>query len=105
MPDTLKPGQTIRCTLAKAPRSAAAEATVQRLMQMSPDVKKGLRRAQRQRRQGMIVYNRGNRDWYKRARCGKQVRVATGTVWTFPYSHQIAPDLRSVAAYVTVEPA
>lgn len=108
MPDQLsdlKPGQTIRCTLTKEPRSRGATATVTRLMQMSPETARGLRKAQKQRRQGMIVYNRGNRDWYKRAKCGKQVRLEAGATWTIPFSVQIAPDLRSVESVVTVEAA
>jgi hypothetical protein len=101
----LKPGQTIKCTVTAAPRSHGATATVQRLMQMSPETRKGLKTAQRMRRQNMVVYNRGNRDWHKRAQCGTQVRVEAGATWSMPYSPQIAPDLRSVASVVSVEPA
>ncbi|MCC6661551.1 MAG: hypothetical protein IT437_11770 [Phycisphaerales bacterium] len=101
----LRPGQNIKCTLTAAPRSHGATATVQRLMQMSPETKKGLRKAQHLRRQNMVVYNRGNRDWTKRARCGTQVRVEAGSTWTMPFTAQIAPDLRSVASVVSIEPA
>lgn len=101
----LKPGQTIKCTITAPPRSHGAAATVQRLMQMSPETRKGLKKAQRLRRQNMVVYNRGNRDWTKRARCGTQVLVEAGSTWSMPFTPQIAPDLRSVASVVSVEPA
>jgi hypothetical protein len=102
---TLKPGQTIRCTIAKAPRAAAKIDTIERLMGQEPAIKRGLRRAQRRRRQDMVVYNRGNRDWYKRETCGQLVKAAKGASWTMQYSHQIAPELRSLDGFVTVQPA
>src|SRR2546425_12252079 len=39
MISTLKPGQTIRCTIAKAPRAAAKIDTIERLMRQEPSVK------------------------------------------------------------------
>jgi hypothetical protein len=103
--DTLKPGQAIRCTITSAPRTEAKLDTLERLMQMDPGIKKGLRRAQRRRRQDMVVYNRGNRDWYKREKCAQIARPAAGSTWTMAYSHQIQPDLSSVSAHISVEPA
>ena len=44
-------------------------------MRQDASVKRGLRKSQRRRRQGMIVYNRGNRDWYKREICGKILQL------------------------------
>lgn len=103
MMDKFKPGQNIRVTVTKAPRTASKIDTLERLMRLEPDVKRGLRKAQKKRRQNMVVYNRGNRDWYKREECGKQVRVTEGASWTMPFSYQLAPDLESVSGYVTVE--
>ena len=105
MTDSLKPGQMVRCTVTKAPRTPDAVQTIERLMRLDPKAKRGLKRGQRRRRQNMVVYNRGNRDWYKRAACGKQVQAKTGATWTMPFSPQIAPDLRSVASVVSVEAA
>jgi hypothetical protein len=105
MLDSLQAGQKIRCTITKTPRKAAAVDTIERLMRQEPGVKRGLRRAQRRRRQDMIVYNRGNRDWYKREICGKQVMAKTGATWTMTYSLQILPELRSLASYVSVQTA
>lgn len=105
MAQSFKPGQNIRCTITKAPRTEAGIDTIERLMRQEPSIKRGLRRAQRRRRQDMIVYNRGNRDWYKREICGKLVRAEAGASWTMQYSHQIAPELRSLEKYLKIEPA
>lgn len=105
MLDTLKPGQTIRCTVTKAPRLPAAVDTIQKLMRQEPRVRRGLRKSQRRRRQNMIVYNRGNRDWYKRAKCADIVKVEAGATWTMDYTLEFAPEFRSVAKYVQVKPA
>ncbi len=105
MVESLKPGQTVVCTITRAPVADAARATIARLMRLDPTVKRGLRRAQRRRRQNMIVYNRGNRDWYKREACGKIIRVESGATWTLDYTPDLAPDFRSVGKYLAVKPA
>lgn len=105
MLDTLKPGQNIRCTITSAPRTEAGIDTLERLMRQEPGIKRGLRKAQRRRRQNMVVYNRGNRDWYKRELCGRLVQAKKGASWTMTYSLQIAPELRSLAKYVQIKPA
>lgn len=103
MLEKLKAGQTIRCTITKAPRTPARIDTLERLMREDATVKRGLRRSQRRRRQNMVVYNRGNRDWYKREICGRIVRVEKGATWTMPYSVQLAPEFRSLEPYLKVE--
>ena len=103
--DSLKPGQTITLTISKAPRTPSAISTVERLMRRDLDSRRGLRRAQRLRRQNMVVYNRGNRDWYKREICGKLVNAKTGATWTMTYSLQILPELKSLTSYVAVKSA
>jgi hypothetical protein len=105
MLDTLKPGQQIQCTVTKTPRKAACVDTIERLMRQETVIKRGLRKAQRRRRQDMIVYNRGNRDWYKREICGKLVQAKTGATWKMTYSLQILPELKSLASYVAVKSA
>lgn len=96
-----KPGETIKCTLAAEPRSQGAWHTLNRLMQMDPGVKRTLKRSQKRRRQKMVVYIRGNRDWYKREKCGDSIAMKVGQAWTLPYTHQIAADLDSVKNYIT----
>jgi hypothetical protein len=72
---------------------------------MDPTVQRGLRRAQRRRRQDMVVYNRGNRDWYKRENCARIVKVQTGASWTLDYTPSLAADFKSVEQYLSVKPA
>jgi hypothetical protein len=105
MLEKLRPGQTVRCTVTRTPRRAAAIDTIERLMRLDPTHARGLRRAQRRRRQDLNVYVRGNREWTSRERCAKVVRVARGETWTLSYSFQVAPDLESVKPFVSVEPA
>lgn len=105
MIDSLKPGQTVRCTVTRRPVADDAIDTISRLMRLDSRVKRGLKRAQRRRRQNMIVYNRGNRDWYKRETCGKIISVENGATWTLDYTPDLAPDFRSVQKYLTVKPA
>jgi hypothetical protein len=105
MLENIKPGSKIRCTLTSAPRTEAAEDTVRRLMWLDKDTQKGLRRAQRRRRQDMVVYNRGNRDWYQRETCARIAIPEQGATWTFTYSHQLAPDIASVAKHLKIEQA
>ena len=105
MAQNFKPGQQIRLTITSAPRNEAGVDTLERLMRLEPGVKRGLRKAQRRRRQDMVVYNRGNRDWYQREKCARIAKAREGASWTMPFSHQLAPELASVASYVKVEPA
>jgi hypothetical protein len=103
--DSLKAGQSIRCTISKVPHSAGGVKTLERLMRLDPKTKRGLRKAHKLRMQGLVVYNRGNRDWTKRETCGKIVRVAPGQAWTMCYTHDLGDELRSVEDCVSVEKA
>ena len=105
MIDQLSPGQTIRCTIKKAPRAKAKGDTIARLMRQDPEISKGLRRAQAHRKRTANIYTRGGRDWYARARAGKNLRVATGESWTMTFVPHIANDLRSVEDLLTIENA
>ena len=105
MLDNVKAGSTIRCTITAAPRTEAAADTLRRLMWMDKDIQKGLRKAQHRRRKDMVVYNRGNRDWYKREKCARIATVEPGATWSFTYSHHLAPDIASVKDLIKVEKA
>src|SRR5262249_19292773 len=59
--------------------------------------------AQRMRRQRMVVYNRGNRDWYSREKSAHVVRVAKGQSWTMPFTLDLAGDLATVGAFVSIK--
>lgn len=96
-----KPGSDVSCTIAKLPRNAGAEATLERLMRLDPENKKALRRAHRMRQQRMIRYNRGNREWTSREKTARVVRLEVGRSWTMPFDASLTSDLQSVAAYLT----
>jgi hypothetical protein len=98
-----KPGQDLHCTVDKLPRTDDQAATVARLMRLDPENKRALRRAQRMRRQRMVVYNRGNRDWYSREKTAKVVFVGVGETWTLPYSHDLAHDIAVISSFVTIK--
>ncbi len=103
MATTYKPGQTLVCTVSKAPISKGATTTIERLMRLDPANIKALRRAQRMRRQRMVVYNRGNRDWVSREKPARVVYVAPGKSWSMPYSLALENDLKRVAAFVSIK--
>lgn len=103
MATTYKPGQTIVCTVSKAPISKSANATIERLMRLDPANIKALRRAQRMRRQRMLVYNRGNRDWVSREKPARVVYVAPGKTWSMPFSLALEADLKRVASFVSIK--
>ena len=98
-----KPGQNLVCTIDKVPRNDDQVSTLARLMRKDPVTKRALRRAQRMRRQRMIVYNRGNRDWVSREPSARIVRIAQGQTWTMPYTLDLANDLAIVQRFVSVK--
>ncbi len=105
MIESLKAGQSIRCTVVKNPRNAGNRKTLERLMRLQPLTKRGLRTAHHKRQQNLVVYNRGNRDWTKRESCGKFVLPVSGQSWTMVFTQSLAADLKSVAACIKVENA
>lgn len=105
MIETLKPGQTIRCTVLKLPKAAAACKTIERLMRRDPQVIRGLRKSHVLRERSTLVYNRGNRDWVQRQKVGKIVRLVAGNSWSFVFDLNIVPEMKSVADYLKIEKA
>lgn len=105
MLDSLKPGQFITCTLLKEPRAEAPVDTIMRLMRRDPSVVRGLRRSYRIRQRTTVVYNRGNRDWVQRQKCGRIVRCVKGNTWQMRFDFNILPELKSVEKYLKIEAA
>jgi hypothetical protein len=99
----IKPGTSLVCTIDKLPRTDDQASTLARLMRKDPAAKRALRRAQRMRRQRMVVYNRGNRDWYSREKSAQVVRIAKGQSWTMPFTLDLASDLAIVQPFVSVK--
>lgn len=103
--DSVKPGQTIRCTVAKEPKAQGPRITIERLMRRDPENKKALADAQAVRRRRKNVYVRGNRFWTSREKAAKVVRVTGGAAWQMPFTPDLAADLRSVEPYLKIETA
>ena len=102
---SFKPGATLACSVTKAPRTPDQAATIARLMRLDPANKKALRRAQRMCRQRVIIYNRGNRDWVKREKTAKVVRVAVGEKWSMAFTNDKAADLAIIAQFIDAKPS
>lgn len=102
---TFKPGQQVKCTITALPKTDDQTSTIERLMRRDADSKRALKKGHRRRQQQMVVYNRGNRDWYKREKCGKIVRVVEGATWSMPYTLDLTNDFAAVAGFVKIEAA
>lgn len=100
--NSYKPGQNLFCTIEKLPRNDDQTATLARLMRLDPENKRGLRRAQRMRKQRLIVYNRGNRDWVSRERTAKVVHVGVGENFTLPFSHDLVHDIARIQQFIKI---
>ena len=105
MIDTLSAGDTISLTVNKIPNNKSARDTIERLMRRDPEIKRGLARAQRMRRQRMHSYIRGGRRWFSREKAARIAMCEQGRSWTMSFTHDIAPDLRSVESYLSVSKA
>jgi hypothetical protein len=103
MASTFTSGQTLRCTIERVPQTEDDQQTILRLMRKDPAVAKRLRRSQMMRRRHMVVYNRGNRDWYKRETVGKVANVTKGAQWSFTFNHDLGRDMEVVKDYLKVE--
>ena len=103
--ESVSAGEHLRCTVAKTPKAKAANNTIARLMRLDPQNIKSLRRAQHLRARRMNTYIRGNRVWHSREKAARVVRVTDGQSWTLPMNPSLAPDLKSVASYLTIEKA
>ncbi len=105
MSDSFKAGQTIRCTILSDIRREDALQTVTRLMRLSPQIKKGLKKAQEHRVRTLIVRSRGKRPWEVRQRASTIAKPIKGATWTMRFFPHIGPDIASVSRYLKVEAA
>lgn len=103
--DNVKAGDVIRCTVSTAPRAKAPGDTIARLMRRDPTNIRALRRAQMLRARRMHRYIRGNRLYTSREKPARVVRVVPGATWQMTFTPDIDADIRSVAAYLTVDRA
>lgn len=100
--NALKPGQTVKITVAKAPRTVDDTQTVLRLMRLDPDIKRALKKGSRIRMQNLLVRNRGGRPWEVREKSALIARAEKGETWSLTFFPQIAPDLQKVAKFLSV---
>ena len=101
----IEPSTTMTFTIVKAPKAEAARKTLVRLMQMQPEIKKGLSMLKvRRDREDNIKKIRGGRPWTSRAKAAKLVNVADGATFTLRVTPQIMPDLKSVGKYLSAAP-
>ncbi|MDY7109924.1 MAG: hypothetical protein SYC29_14930 [Planctomycetota bacterium] len=106
MSDLLAPRNVVTFTITKLPRREAQRKTIQRLMQTQPEVRKGLKALQKQRRQkDNRTYIRAGLPWTDRARATRLTRVEEGASFTLRLTPQIIPDIRSVEAFLEAKAA
>ncbi len=103
--DSIKPGQTIRCTIVKNLRPGDAHDTVMRLMRFDPDIKRSLKKAQERRMRTLVVRSRGGRPFEMYTHPSKIAKAEKGASWTMAYFPHVAPDIRSVGPLLKIEVA
>ena len=101
--NTLKTGQTIRCTITKTRLRRDEALTLARLMRQDTAMRRTLKSAQEHRQRTLIVRNRGGRPWPKRMPCAKYTLPHNGSSWTMVYSPILAADFRSVAHCLKID--
>ncbi|MBC23774.1 MAG: hypothetical protein CMJ32_07670 [Phycisphaerae bacterium] len=103
MSTTLTPCTTVNCTIKQVPASTRGKKTILRLMQMQPEIRRGLSMLARRRRQtDNIPTNRAGRIWINRKRATRLTRVEVGNDFTLRLTPQIIPDLQSVSRYLDI---
>jgi hypothetical protein len=101
MSDLLASPNVVTFTVTKLPRRDAQRKTIQRLMQCQPEIQKGLKALQKQRRQtDNRTSIRAGRPWTDRARATRLTRVEEGASFTLRLTPQIIPDIRSVEEFL-----
>ena len=100
----LDPTGTYTFTITKAPERAAQVKTVKRLMEMQPEVQKGLSGLAKRRAQtDNDPRRRAGRIWMHRKRRTNLVKVMAGESFTLRLTPQILPDIRSVLSFLDVK--
>ena len=106
MTDLLTPSTTVTFTVTKLPRQESKRKTLVRLMQMQPEIKKGLKALQKKRKQkDNITYVRAGVPWVNRKKAGDLVWLEVGASFTLTVTPQIVNDLKSIEPYVDAKAA
>jgi len=103
MLDSIKPGQTIRCTVLRTVKREDDAQTVVRLMRQDPDIRRRLKKAQNYRMKNLVIRSRGKRPWAVRQKATKAAIASEGASWTMTWIPQLANEFKAVSKYLKVE--
>jgi hypothetical protein len=104
MSDVLTPTKTVTFTITRVPRRVADQKTLARLMQLQPEVQKGLKALQKKRdREDNNTYIRAGVRWTDRAKATRLTRVEKDATFTLRITPQIVPDIRSVEKFLDMK--
>lgn len=103
--DTFKPGQSLKCTIIREPRTQDDQQTVARLMRRDAGIKRQLKSAQEYRMQNLYVRSRGKRPWAVRQKASQYALPKLGATWVMPYVPHVVPDMKAVDRFIKVEVA
>ena len=102
----LTPTSTVTFTVTSMPKNERATKTLRRLMNMQPEIQKGLSMLARRRAKiDNVPTRRAGRVWVNRATPTSLTRVAIGESFTLQLSAQIIPDVKSVEKYLDAKSA
>jgi len=103
MSDLLTAGKTVSFTVNSVPTTPAGCKTIQRLMRMQPDIRRGLRKLQNLRKERNVTYVRAGRPWTNRCKATKITKVELGEQFTLFLTPQILPDIHAVASHLEMK--
>lgn len=103
---SIEPNTKLTFTIKSAPRRPAERKTIQRLMRMQPDIRRGLSMLQAKRaKTDNREYIRAGVWWNDRVKATRLTKVEPGQSFTLHITPQIIPDLKSVEKYLDAKSA
>ncbi|MFI4853342.1 MAG: hypothetical protein ACIAQF_00010 [Phycisphaerales bacterium JB065] len=105
MLDTLKAGDTLKCTVTKTIRVDDKRETVTRLMRFDPDIKRALKKGQERRMRTLKVRTRGGRPFEMYEKSAKVAVPVEGASWEMTWFPHIKHDVASVMDCIKIEKA
>jgi len=105
MLDTLKAGDTIKCTVTKTIRVHSKRETVTRLMRFDPEIKRVLKKGQERRMRTLQVRSRGGRPFEMYEKATKIAVPVEGASWEMTWFPHIKHDVESVMDCIDIKKA
>jgi len=106
MSDVIAPLNTVTFTVTRMPRTEKQRKTIQRLMRMQPEIRKGLKALQlRRKRHDNRDTMRAGRIWVARKRATRLTHVEPGATFTLRLIPQILADVKSIEPFVEAKAA